>query len=218
MIDPSDWQVGEPYGGRSREEYEQLLKAKLQPQAIRATLELAGLYQMTHEMLKHAIPEKVRDFYCTGFNEEGFTYDETTYKQKVIDEARTEGSITKNNQVFTASAAWLVRNDAITKEQADRLDGIYNHRHELTHELFSFIVDPDRNVDAEKFVDAVNTLKDIHRFWASVEMDIGTFEDMGEVSLDDITPLSLALLQQCIDAYLDGASDDPESHGNGKVG
>ncbi|MCM3484183.1 hypothetical protein [Kocuria rosea] len=217
MVDPADWQVGEPYGGRSREEYEQLLTAKLQPQAIRATLELAGLYQMTHEMLKRAIPEEVRGFYCTGFDEAGLKYNETMYKQQVIDEARAEGWITKNNHIFTASAAWLVRHEAITKEQADRLDGIYNHRHELTHELFSFIIDPDRNFDARKFVDAVNTLKDIHRFWASIEMDIGTFEDMDEVSLDDITPLSVALLQQCIDAYLDGASEDQDSQGDEPV-
>lgn len=104
------------YGGRSAEEYEQLLMAKLQPQVMRSTLAFAGLYQITHEMLKQAIPEKVRDFYCTGFNEDGFTYDDVRYRRDVIDAARTEGWITKKEQKFDASAAWLVRMEAITKQ------------------------------------------------------------------------------------------------------
>ncbi len=119
------------FGGRSRDEYEQRLMAKLQPAAIRSTLSFAGLYQMTHEMLKHAILERVRNFYCTGFDQDGFTFDERGYQGHVIGAARAEGWIKNNNQKFDASAAWLVRMDAITAEQAKRLQDIYNHRLEL---------------------------------------------------------------------------------------
>jgi hypothetical protein len=35
-------------------------------------------------------------------------------------------------------------------------------------------------------------------------MDIGSFEDFGDVDLDEVTPLQLAVLQMCIDAYIDG--------------
>jgi hypothetical protein len=47
-------------------------------------------------------------------------------------------------------------------------------------------------------------------FWASIEKDIGSFEDFedfedfGDVDLDEVTPLSLAVLQMCIDAYIEG--------------
>jgi hypothetical protein len=40
--------------------------------------------------------------------------------------------------------------------------------------------------------------------WASVEKDIGSFEDFGDVDLDEVTPLSPAVLRMCIDAYIDG--------------
>ena len=93
-------ELPEPYGGRSREEYEQLLLAKLQPAAIRSTLSFAGLYQMTHEMLKQAILHRVRDFSCTGVNENGFTFDEISYQGNVIDAARSEGWIKNNKQVL----------------------------------------------------------------------------------------------------------------------
>lgn len=202
-------ELSESFGGRPREEYEQILLAKLQPAAIRSTLSFAGLYQMTHEMLKQAILDRVRSFYCTGFNENGFIFDEISYQGNVIDTARSEGWIKNNKQVFAASAAWLVRMDAVSAEQGKRLQDIYDHRHELTHELASFIVDPDRNLDAQLFVDAVAILRDVHRFWVSVEKDIGMFEHLGDISLDEVTPLSLMLLQQCIDAYL----EDPQAQG-----
>jgi len=47
-------------------------------------------------------------------------------------------------------------------------------------------------------------LKAIGRSWASVEKDVGSFEDFGEVDLDEVVPLSLMILQQCIDAYSAG--------------
>jgi hypothetical protein len=43
--------------------YEQLLRAKLQPANLRGTMAFAGLYQITSEMIKHAVVERVRDFY-----------------------------------------------------------------------------------------------------------------------------------------------------------
>lgn len=185
------------------EETAQLLLAKLQPAAIRSTLMFAGLYQMTHEMLKQAIADRVRDFYCAGFNEKGPILDESAYREDVLDTARAEGWTNNNKQFFNASVAWLVRADAITTEQGKRLQVIYEHRHELTHELGSFIVDPNRNLNAQLFVDSVAILRNIHSFWVKVERDIGMFEHLGEVSLDEIVPLSLVLLQQCIDAYLE---------------
>lgn len=191
------------FGGRSSEEYEQRLKAKLQPSAIRSTLSFAGLYQMTHEMLKHAILEMVHDFYCTNFDARGAIFDAEKYKQEVLDTALAEGWIKEHKQKFDASAAWLVRSDAITAEQSKRLQVIYDHRHELTHNLMSFIVDPDQSLDAQMFVDAVTILRDVHRFWLSLERDIGMFEHLGDVSLEDVTPLSVMLLQQCIDAYIE---------------
>ncbi|MFF0991614.1 hypothetical protein [Kocuria nitroreducens] len=205
MTDAAAGQQREPFGGRSSEEFRRVFLEKMEPQNIRSTLAFAGLYQITHEMLKQAIFERVRDFYSVGFHENGLTYDETRYQQDVIEAARAEGWFkSEKTYRFTASAAWLVRMDAITKEQADRLKVIYNHRHDLTHELVAFIVDPDRNPDPHVFVDAVGILRDVHRFWVSVERDIGMFDHLEDVSLDDVAPASLLVLQQYIDAYFDG--------------
>jgi hypothetical protein len=49
----------------------------------------------------------------------------------------------------------LVHGGAITREQADRLDHIYAHRHSLTSELVKYPIDPDLDPDAELFDDAM---------------------------------------------------------------
>ena len=87
------------------------------------------------------------------------------------------------------------------------LDRIYQHRHDLTHELGKYLVDPDFEPDAELFVEAVTILRSISRFWTQIEIDIGTFEAQGEVTVDDAFPAYLAVLKLCIDAYLEGLPD-----------
>lgn len=188
-----------PFGGRTSEEYRRLLEEKLEPVTLRSTLAFAGLFQLTHEMLKHAIVDKVRGFYVKGFDESGKLYDEDGYR-KVLSLDTSPGKPNK----FRASTTWLVEYEAITNKQSERLDEIYHHRHELTHELADFLINIDRNPDLELFTDALTILRDIHRFWTQIEIDIGSFEHLGEIEVDDAVPLSLMILQRCIDAYPEG--------------
>jgi hypothetical protein len=182
--------------------YQQRLSAKLHPDIIRGTLAFAGLYQVTHEMLKHAVLDKVREFYCLGLDADySMTADEQEqYRLQVL-------SLAPNR--FRASLLWLVQSNAITQVQADQLDSIYAHRHSLTHELVKYIIDPDIDPDVDLLIDAVTTLKDLHRFWVDVELSSGGFffpdgSDVGDVDAHEVMPLSLIVLQQCMDAYVDG--------------
>ncbi len=56
----------------------------------------------------------------------------------------------------------------------------------------------------ELFTDALATLAGIQRYWTSIEKDIGSFDEFGDVELDEVTPLSLYVLQMCIDVYVAG--------------
>lgn len=183
-------------GNQDPEAYRQRLEAKLRPERIRATLGFAGLYQMTHELIKTAVLDEVREFYWRGIDDGAMVYDEQVYAEKVLARAP--------NNKFRASLLWLIEGGAVTLAQADRLEDIYAHRHDLSHELIKYMVDPDFEPDVELFTDALTILKTIRRFWTSIERDIGTFKDFGDVNLDEVTPLSLAVLQMCIDAYVTG--------------
>jgi hypothetical protein len=85
----------------------------LQPARIRATLAFAGLYQIAHALIQHAVLEEVRLFYRRGFDETGWQYDEEAYAAQVLSRAP------KNK--FRASLLWLVNSEAITLARADRL-------------------------------------------------------------------------------------------------
>jgi len=183
-------------GNQDPEAYRQMLEAKLRPERIRATLGFSGLYQMIHELIKTAVLDEVHQFYWRGIKDGVIVYDEQAYAENVLVRA------SKNK--FRASLLWLVEGDAITPAQADRLDDIYAHRHDLSHELIKYIIDPDFEPDGELLTDALTILKVIRRFWTSIEKDIGSFEDFGDVDLDEVTPLSLAVLQICVDAYVAG--------------
>jgi hypothetical protein len=183
-------------GNQDPEAYRQRLEAKLRPERIRATLGFAGLYQMTHELIKAAVLDEVHEVYWRGIVDGAMVYDEQAYAENVLARAP--------QNKFRASLLWLVEGDAITLAQADRLEDIYAHRHDLSHELIKYIVDPDFEPDVELFTDALTILKATRRFWTSIEKDIGSFDDFGDVDLDEVTPLSLAVLQMCIDAYVAG--------------
>jgi hypothetical protein len=189
--------------------YEARLTAKLAPARIRSTLAFAGLYQITNEMIRHAVTVKVREFFQTGFADGEWLYDETAYASDVL--ARAKGR-------FHASLLWLMDSGAISAEQADRLDAIYKHRNELAHELMTYIVDADREPDIELFIDAVTILKAIMRFWTSIEADYGTFEEFPDIDLDEVVPLSMAVLQQCFDAYAEDLEAVKDGDADGAAG
>lgn len=186
------------------------LRARLEPANLLAVMAFAGLYQMTHEMIKHQVLEQVREFYCFGFDEKGTMRDVDIerYNRSVL-------SLAPKNK-FLASLRWLVQSDAITQAQADRLDAIYAHRHELSHELPKYIVDVEADLDVDLFSDAVAILKDLHRFWIGIELSTGGFflpdgSVVDDIEPDDVTPTSLILLQQCINAYVNQFANSPTS-------
>lgn len=177
--------------GASTSDYKRRLEAKLEPQTIRATLTFAGIYQITHEMIKHSVVQEIKNFFCVDIS----TSRQRDYERDVLSK--------EPKRAFAASLAWLVEAGAITDAQARRLDAIYDHRHELTHELVRFVVDPDSDPDVELLTDALEILKALDRFWAQIEIDIGSFEHLGDVDVDEVTPLSTMVLQSCVKAYID---------------
>ncbi|MEV0434095.1 hypothetical protein [Nocardia sp. NPDC050413] len=184
------------------EGYKRALEAKLRPESIRFALMFASLLQMIHEQLKLVVLDEVREFYCTGCDESGRSIvNEDAYRRKVLDLAP------KNK--FRASLLWLVKSEAITMAQADRLNDIYVHRHAVTHELIKYIVDPDERLDSDLFVEAVEILKAIKRFWAGI-MLYTTIDNPAEVDLDEVFTLDMIVLQRCVDAVIEETREHAE--------
>jgi hypothetical protein len=81
--------------------------------------------------------------------------------------------------------------------------------------LVRYIVDPDADPDVELLVEAIATLRDLHRFWIDIEIDSGGFfgvdgSQVEDVDPDEVVPLSLVMLQHCLDAYLEALAESPD--------
>lgn len=182
--------------------YEERLLAKLQPARVRSTLAFTGLFQLTHEMLKSMVLDDVKSFYgytnldgdVRWFPEGG----DVEYQRQVL-------NLHPNR--FTASLLWLQEMDALTVEQAARLDAIYDHRHDLTHELAKYLVDPNLEPDFDLFIEALKTMKALSRFWTEVEAGYGTFEDFPDLDLEAVKNGRMMIIELCISAYGDGLTD-----------
>ena len=142
----------------------------LKEQITRALIR-AGTFLTGYELVKTSIIEGVKDYYLTGFTEEGLTYS-LNYETEVL-------SLGKG--VFRASVAWLVNHDALSDEQADQLEAISTHRHELAHELYRFLIDPDVSIDTSQLSALIDILRSLDIFWGTIEI-----ETSGEFDPDQV--------------------------------
>lgn len=176
--------------------------AKLAPERIRQVLAFAAVFQMTHEMIKSAVLDGVAGFYGHVRGVDRWMWGKERYIAEVLSKAHIGP--------FGSSLIWLVENQAITQEQAERLSAIYEHRHDLTHSLAKYVVYVDHEPDHSLLVDALTILRDLSRFWTQIEMDAGTFEEAPDLKVEDVVPLNVAVLEMCVQALFEGIL--PEDH------
>src|SRR5262245_7056679 len=96
--------------------YRRRLESKLAPIQIRATLAFAGLDQLTHELIKRAVLEQTKGFFGKSLLDDTWLNGEDDYNRSVLVRAPRDA--------FKASLLWLVDMEAITNDQAQRLDAI----------------------------------------------------------------------------------------------
>lgn len=172
------------------------LTAKLAPEAVRSTLAFAGLYQLVHEMIKSSVLDDLKSFYGHNPLAAGsWFWGDERYRTEVLALAP--------KREFRASLLWLEQAGALTAEQRERLNVVYEYRHRIAHELAQFIVDADLSVDIKLLTDAVAILRHVSRFWTQMEIDMGSFGAHGEVTVDDAHPGRMLVLDLCLASFLE---------------
>lgn len=166
-----------PWDASKVDDYADRLRLKLAPESMKATLVQAGAFLSAYELIKLQVVDGVRNFYWFGDEVDGKKVLDPEYETKVR-------SLHKNP--FTASVVWLVDAGAITQEQADVLEEIYRHRHEIAHELPKLLIDPDFEVNVALLVDAAVVLRKLGVFWGRFTVDADPQWDGVEVSDADI--------------------------------
>ena len=112
--------------------------------------------------------------------------------------------LSRHKVPFKACLDWLVETEALSADQAGRLDDIYQHRNDLSHELSKYIVDPHLDPDVDLFLEALAILQALDRFWIQVEADMGSFDSFSGLNVDEEQSMRIVTLDMFIDAYREG--------------
>ena len=172
---------------------------------MKRTLVQAGAFLSAYELIKLQVVDGVRDFYWTGIEEDGKKVCYPDYEADVL-------ALSRNR--FSASVAWLVNSGALTGDQANALEKVHHHRHEIAHELPKILIDPDFEVNASLLIDAALVLRALDVFWGRMSMEIDPHWDDAEVADKDIwggpSLLMGSLIEVCDLGPDDGTSEPTE--------
>ncbi len=166
------------------DDYRQRLERKLHQTAARSTLLRAAALLTGWELIRSEVVDKVQDFFTFGFNESGPVVDRQQYHKRVV---------SRGPHLFDASVEWLVEVKALTTDQAGRLKDLRDYRNSVAHELATFLIDPDRDVDLAKLDAMRDVVASLGRFWGQVEVDTNPDFDGKDIDPQDIMSGSLLL-------------------------
>jgi hypothetical protein len=193
--------VGDTRDGDTTDDYADRLRVKLAPESIKQTLVRAGAFLSAYEPIRLQVVDGVQDFYWSGKEENGKKFLYHDYETEVR---------ARDKNLYRASVSWLVGSEAITRDQAESLEKIHKHRHEIAHELPRILIYPDWDIDASLLIDAALVLRSLDVFWGRMSMDIDPQWDGAEVADKDIWGGSSMLMGSLIEV----AGLLPESSGD----
>jgi hypothetical protein len=134
---------------------------KIEPGNIRSNLTRAGLVLVAWEILQQEIEEKVHDFYCNGFDANGWVYS-PAYQTKVL---------SRHKYVFEASLLWLVDSDALNERQADQVRAFRDYRNKVSHEMPKILTEVGHDIEIERISEMREVIAALSTFWGRIEID-----------------------------------------------
>lgn len=166
----------------------------LNPEVLRPRLIAASLFITGFEMLKDSIVDRIRAFFCHGFDEGGDRTD-PRYAAEVL---------SRNRSPVYASLDWLTMMGAIRHADIEAFDRVKACRNHVTHRLFTIVGKEGLPSDfAERFREMAYLLRKIEVWWIK-EVDIPTSGDFDgqEVDEAEILPGPVIGLQMLCDIAL----------------
>jgi len=165
----------------------------LNPEILRSNLIVASIYITAFELLKDCIISRIRDFFTSGFDQNGWLVDEE-YKTKVLSKSRSQ---------LYASLSWLKEMSVINDSDIDRFEKIKDWRNKLAHEMVSLLHTQIVLDMGDHFHHLVDLLNKIELWWIKeVEIPTNPYWDDREIDYDKITPGSIMTLRFMLDIAL----------------
>ena len=167
----------------------------LDPEVLRPNLILASVYIAAFEILKNSIIERLRDFYVSGFDQNGDII-LPEYKDEVL---------AKDKSLTYASLKWLKESNAITDEDIEKFTKAKECRNLLAHDITRMLMEGLPQDFAERFSDMTALLDKIERWWIinfEIPINPELSANIDKIDLEGIVPGPIASLRMMIDVAL----------------
>lgn len=146
----------------------------LNPATLRPTLIAASVYIAVFELLKNAIVDRIKEFYTSGFDQNGWRID-PEYESKVL---------SKNRSPIYASLEWLKEAQAVDDGDVAAFERVKKLRNELAHGLTGALFQGLPDDFAERLSEMVSLLDKIERWWI-VNVEIPINPDLKDEEIDE---------------------------------
>ncbi len=165
----------------------------LDPEEVKFQLISSSFYITAYDILIETIVQKIKDFYMTGFDENGMIL-EANYKIQVRNLFKKD--------IVTASSLWLKNHDAITEEEVEKIILFKDHRNELAHELSEMIADSGKRTKIELIKEIRDLRFKILKWWfINFEMEINpelSKLSPTELDFDEVLSLNMFVINYLI--------------------
>lgn len=154
----------------------------LNPNTLKSNLILSSLYITFFESLKDYIIDKVKEFYLTGFDSEGFICS-PEYDEKIA------SKITKKSKLLKVSLNWFVDCGAIEVDRVKEFDDLVDYRNFLAHEMSKFMFEGDFDKLVDKLEKLMDLQVDLDRWWI-LNIEIPTNPDFDNKNIEEENVIS----------------------------
>lgn len=168
------------------------------PRDVARSLAYVGLVQLAHQLIQRNVIDQVKVEY-------GWTRDHLNGKSwwnTSNDKSRYESEVLSRAQnVFTASALWLVEMGALSTEDVARLDDIRDHRNQVAHDTAFIVAGWEPKPDPRLLLDASRIFWQLDRFWIEVALSSGFSELPADIDPDAVESGSGLAFAIALEAY-----------------
>lgn len=166
----------------------------LNPDVLRPRLIAASLFIAAFEPLKDSIVERIRAFFCHGFDEKG----------DIVDPEYQADVLSRNRSSLYASLDWLRQMGAIDDADIAAFNRVKTCRNRIAHELLELVETEGMPPDfEERFREMAALLRRIEVWWIkNVDIPTDPTFDGKDIDEAEIVPGPLLRLQLLCDIAL----------------
>ncbi len=174
----------------------------LNPEVMRPKLISAAIYIAVFEILKDTIITRIRDFYCSGFDEHGDVID-PRYQQDVLG---------RNRSPVHASLDWLKEMGALEDNDFAVFATVKEFRNKLAHRVVANLSSLGATPEFQlHFNQMILLLRKIEVWWiVNVEIPVNSDIDCDEIDEDEIVPGTIASIQILMKVALGDVTESRE--------